>query len=128
MAESVAGGADVPVAVPFTIPAPADPLRLLGVITPFGTSSDRTGGALLVLGTRDDADRILVGVQRDLTRDLVTGRPRPAPEFSIPDVGGGYSVLAEAQRPGQPLADLAGSVRLVPYPADPNSWVHEPIR
>lgn len=121
VAESVAAGADVPVTVPFTIAPPPPPPRLVGVITPFGTSSDRTGGALLVLST--GADRILVGVQKDLFRDLVTGQPRGRPRTSIPDIGGGYSALAQPDRP-----DLAASVHLVPNPADLGSWVTEPIR
>jgi hypothetical protein len=124
VAESVSPGADTPVRVPFTIPNP--PSTLLGVITPFGTSSDPAEGALVVLGTPDN--RVLVGVQRDLTRDLVTGATRPKPEVTIPDVGGGYSVLAQADQPGAPLAELAAGVRLVPNPGDVDSWVLDPIR
>jgi hypothetical protein len=126
VAESVAGDTDVPVTVPFTIPAPADPLRLLGVITPYGTSSDRTSGALLVLGSADE-DRILVGVQRDLARDLVAGQPRNAPAISVA-AGAGYTAIAESDQSGRPLAELAGSVRLVQDPADLGSWVSNPIR
>ena len=144
VAESVAGGADVAVAVPFTVPAPSDSLRLLGVITPFGTSSDVTGGALLVLGTQEEENRVLVGVQRDLARDPVTGRQRqlPAPNtelggrqaavgdttVTIFDVGGGYSVLAQADRTGAPLRELAASVRLVANPTDTGSWTTDPLR
>jgi hypothetical protein len=143
VAESVGSGADVAVSVPFTATAPADPLRLLGVITPFGTSSDLTGGALLVLGTRDDADRILVGVRRDLARDPVTGRPVavPAPttqlggraaavgdrSVTIPNPGG-LSTTAEADRSGAPLSELALSIQLVANPDDVSTWVHNPLR
>jgi hypothetical protein len=144
VAESVAGGADVPVAVPFTVPAPAGPVRLLGVITPFGTSSDPTSAAFLVLGTKSDADRVLVGVQRDLSRDPVTGQPHQAPapttqvaghqaavgdtSVTIFDVDGGFAVVATADQLGSPLVDLAGSVRLVPNPTDPGSWITNPLR
>lgn len=120
VAESVAAGPDNPVAVPFTVAVGS--LELLGVITPFGTSSDRTSGALLVLSS--GTDRILVGVQRDLTLDLATGQRRAAPEVSIPDVGGGYSVLAQADRPGAPLQELAAAVRVLPD----GSLTFDPLR
>lgn len=122
VAQSVAGGADTPVLVPFTVPTPTDGTQLLGVITPFGTASDPDAGALLVLGTRDE--RVLVGVRRHLDHDFVSGVPRStsASDVTIPNVGNGWSVVAEADgsSPGHDrLAGLAASVELTEKPTTP---------
>ncbi|GAB3440037.1 hypothetical protein [Actinophytocola sediminis] len=153
VAQSVEPGAGAAVRLPFTVPAPdsGDPRQLVGVISPFGTSSDPAEGGLLVFGTRDpvsaddDADRVLVGVRRDLTRDLVTGDPGAAPvattqldgrpaavsdtAVTILDTGGGYAIVAESTvvSTGE-LTELASSVRLVENPADQRSWRGVPLR
>lgn len=155
IAQSVRPGAGRTVPLPFTVPEPApdEPNQLVGVISPFGTSSDVFAGGLLVFGRydpvrADDADRILVGVRRDLTHDLVSGDARQAPvtntqlaghaaavtstAVTIVDAGAGYSAVAETTSPRlasqQELTDLATSVRFVADPTDQRSWSTTPLR
>jgi hypothetical protein len=143
IAQSVEPGAHAAVTLPFTLPSPGpnDPNQLVGVISPFGTSSDITAGGLLVFGRFDPvqpggADQVRVGVSRDLARDLVTGGPRdPAMtrnSVTIPDVGAGYSAIAETNSAElaspQRLTELATAVRLVDNPADQRSWTGVPLR
>lgn len=135
VAQSVEPGANASVTVPFTVPrpAPGDATQLVGVVTPHGTSSEVSDGALLVFSTQDaprpgggEADRVLVGVQRDPTRDLLTGKPRQAPPATIA-LDGGFSAVAEGP-PGQQLLERARSVRLVANPDDRQTWTHDPLR
>jgi hypothetical protein len=155
IAQSVEPGAGRVVPLPFTVPEPEPnaPNQLVGVISPFGTSSDVFAGGLLVLGRHDPVradgtDRVLVGVWRDLTLDLVTGDARQAPvadtqlaghaaevtstAVTIVDVGAGYSAIAETSSPRLAsqleLTDLATSVRLVADPTDRRSWSTTPLR
>lgn len=127
VAQSVEPGASTPVSLPFTEPRPAD---LLGVISPHGSTNRVTDAVLLVLGRpgAPESERTLVGVQRDLTRDPVTGLPAQAPVFdtqvggrqaavtgtavTLAGTGGGPAAVARSETAGrQRLAELAGSVR-----------------
>ncbi|HEY0449398.1 hypothetical protein [Actinophytocola sp.] len=111
------------VTLPFAVPDLPAPYRLVGVRTPYGTSSDPAAGALLVLDA--GGTRVRLGVRRHLDRDFVTGDRRSTPVANT-DVGGraaavrdnsvtifdpSPAVVAEADGPAPDLVALATSVR-----------------
>lgn len=155
VAQSVQPGADEAVAVPFTLPQAAvpPPYRLVGTVT---AVADHSILAALLFAPGEepstDGDLLLVGVQRGIARDLLTGGPKAAPtsqttvggrtlavdgtRVTVIDLDSGFAGGADARSAEvvdqlggrQRLVDIATAVRLVADPADRRTWVDRPLR
>lgn len=147
VAQAVRTDADTAVRVPFTIAPPGGGLEVVGVITPYGTSTDPYAGALLVLGSHDSPgteDRVLVGVLRDPAKDLVTGGSREVgpsntqlggqqatvteTAVSIFDVDTWVAVAESAAGGSGVLIPLAESVTVVEDSGNRGAWSADPVR